>query len=69
MNFSLDMLEQSSKTNANNNGENHSAEKPLTHKACRSLDEYNLTPYQNKNENLKSGIVYVDLFFLHIIHF
>jgi hypothetical protein len=36
------------------------AEKPKLHKACRSTNETNLTPYQNKIDKLKAGeVVYV----------
>ena len=36
------------------------AEKPNVHKACRSTNETNLTPYQNKIDKLKVGeAVYV----------
>ena len=36
------------------------AEKPKSHKACRSTNEAKLIPYQNKIDKLKPGeIVYV----------
>ena len=41
--------------NVNTNDAQCSAEKPKLHSACRSLDENNLTPYQNKIDNLKPG--------------